>query len=97
MEQEGTQRRLNFYGQTIIILLGLIVLRLWTMPIDVLPAAHAEIPDEAQQRLQLIQEVQQSNRLLKSIDDSLKSPLKVVVHGRDPQAKHADPRKEQAR
>ena len=67
------------------------------MPIEVLPAAHAELPDEAGQRLQLIQEVRESNRLLKSIDDSLKGPLKVDVQGRDPQAEPADPRKEQAR
>ena len=56
--------RTHFYHKAIVILLGLIALRLWTLPVGILPVAHAQLPDEAGQRLRLVQASKKTNRLL---------------------------------
>jgi len=66
-------RRQNFYSQFVIILLALIALRLWMMPIDLLPAVHAQVPNSGAQRQQLIKATAQTNTLLTEINQTLKS------------------------
>ncbi len=59
-------------------------LRVWSGPIDVLPAAVAQIPDAGRQRLRLVELTGETNRLLREIKDLLKSgSLQVRVEGTD--------------
>ena len=79
METRHTQKRLNFYCQIIIVLLGLITLRLWTTPVDLLPTAQAQFGDSGAQRIELIQAAKKTNALLSAIDKTLKGTLAVRI------------------
>lgn len=79
METNGTQRRLNFYCQVMIVLLALIAVRLWMSPIDVLPQAQAQFMDSGAQRLEIVRGVERTNELLIGIHETLKGTLAVKL------------------
>ncbi len=81
MATTNTVKRLNFYCQIMIVLLGLIAVRLWAMPVDVLPSAQAQFMDSGAQRLKLIKTAERTNTLLAEINDTLKGTLKVQIQG----------------
>ena len=81
MDTTSTQRRLNFYCQAIIVLLGLITLRLWMTPVDLLPRAQAQFMDSGAQRLRLVRVTEITNTLLDEIHDTLKGTLNVQIQG----------------
>ena len=87
MDTTSTQRRLNFYCQAIIVLLGLIALRLWMTPVDLLPRAQAQFMDSGAQRLKLIRAAERTNTLLDEIHDTLKGTLKVQIQGDSDESK----------
>ena len=63
--EHGTQR--PSVGQQLIIgLLGLIALRLWLMPVNLLPTAYAQ-PDSGTQLIELIGVVRSNGKLLSEI------------------------------
>ena len=72
-------------------ILGLFVaatcLRVWTGPVELLPNAIAQIPDSGRQRLHLIEEARETNRLLREALALLKSgSLQVRLEGTDKKA-----------
>ena len=78
------QRRLNFYCQIIIILLAMIALQIWSLPsAGLLQQAQAQLPNSAEQRIDLIKASRQTNKLLREIHATLKSTLKVKVQNLD--------------
>ncbi len=87
METTNTQKRLNFYCQIMIVLLGLITIRLWTLPAGVLPHAQAQFMDSGAQRLKLIRTAEKTNALLSEIHETLKGTLKVKIEGAENDAK----------
>ena len=87
MDTISTQRRLNFYCQAIIVLLGLIALRVWMTPVDLLPRAQAQFMDSGAQRLKLIRAAERANTLLDEIHDTLKGTLKVQIQGDSDESK----------
>lgn len=72
MQRIRQQSRGSFYHQAVLILLGLITLRLWMLPIDILPAAKAQLPNSAAQRDQMIAATEQTNLALDKIYGHLK-------------------------
>ena len=54
MKTHNTQKRLNVYCQLMIVLLALITVRLWMMPVDMLPQAQAQFGDSGAQRMKLL-------------------------------------------
>lgn len=79
MTPSPIERRLSCYLQLVIILLGLATVRVWMLPGDILPQAHAQLPDSAAQRLQLIREAERTNALLAEILATLREPLVVKI------------------
>lgn len=68
--------------------LGLVVLatvvRVWLGPITLVPAAQAQIPDAAAQRIELVRGVRESNALLRKILNTLQNEtLKVDLASTD--------------
>lgn len=57
----------------LVVLLTIIAIELWAGRPDSVPAAHAQIPDTALQRLEIVQESRRTNVLLEQILDHLKS------------------------
>ncbi len=97
METASTQRRLNFYCQAIIVLLGLITLRLWMTPVDLLPRAQAQFMDSGAQRLKLIRAAERTNTLLDGIHDTLKGTLNVQIQGDSNEGKKSKPKTSKSR
>ena len=91
METPGTHKRLNFYCQLMIVLLALITIRLWMIPVDMMPRAQAQVMDSGAQRLRIVKAVQQTNDLLADIHDTLKGTLKVSMQGDDNELKTSKP------
>ncbi len=87
MEANNTQKRLNFYCQLMIVLLGLIAVRLWMMPVELLPRAQAQFMDAGAQRVKLIKTAEKTNALLSEVRDTLKGTLKVQIEGEKSDAK----------
>ena len=87
METTGTHKRLNFYCQMMVVLLALIALRLWMIPVDLMPRAQAQVMDSGAQRLRIVTALQQTNGLLADIHDTLKGTLKVSLEGDDNELK----------
>lgn len=87
MEANNTQKRLNFYCQLMIVLLGLIAVRLWMMPVDLLPRAQAQFMDAGAQRLKLVKAAKKTNALLAEVRDTLKGTLKVQIESEKSDAK----------
>ena len=87
MEANNTQKRLNFYCQLMIVLLGLIAVRLWMMPVDLLPRAQAQFMDAGAQRMKLVKAAEKTNALLVEVRDTLKGTLKVQIEGEKSDAK----------
>ncbi|MCP4591186.1 MAG: hypothetical protein GY842_10600 [bacterium] len=59
-------------------------LRVWLAPGGALPVAEAQIPDSGLQRRQMVDEIQQTNRLLEQIQHTLQTQtIKVRVEGTD--------------
>lgn len=87
MEANNTQKRLNFYCQLMIVLLGLIAVRLWMMPVDLLPRAQAQFMDAGAQRLKLVKAAEKTNALLAEVRDTLKGTLKVQIESEKSDAK----------
>ena len=81
MDATNTQKRLNFYCQVMIVLLGLIAVRLWMMPVDLLPHAQAQIMDSGAQRLKIVKAAEKSNALLSEINRALQGTLTVKIEG----------------
>jgi len=84
MRTTKVKDRLGFYCQVIIILLGLITVRLWTLPVDALPHAMAQIPDEGAQRQQIVKAVEKSNKLLAETNHILKGTITVRIEDSKP-------------
>ena len=91
METTGTHKRLNFYCQLMIVLLALIALRLWMIPVDMMPRAQAQVMDSGAQRLRIVKAIQQTNGLLADMHDTLKGTLKVSLQGDDNALKTSKP------
>ena len=81
METHSTQKRLNVYCQCMIVLLALIAVRLWMMPVDMLPQAQAQFMDAGAQRVKLLKTVEKTNTLLTAIHATLKGTLNVKIEG----------------
>ena len=64
MKTPNTQKRLNVYCQLMIVLLALITVRLWMMPVDLLPRAEAQFGDSGAQRVKLLKATEKTNALL---------------------------------
>lgn len=87
MRTTDTQKRLNVYCQVIIVLLGTIALRLWMMPVDLLPQAQAQFMDSGAQRMKLIKAAEKTNALLSEVNSTLKGTIKVTIEGGENDAK----------
>ncbi len=81
MKTHNTQKRLNVYCQLMIVLLTLITVRLWMMPVDVLPQAQAQFGDSCAQRVKLLKATEKTNALLADIHGTLKGTLNVKIEG----------------
>jgi len=81
METRNAQKRLNVYCQLMIVLLALITVRLWMMPVDVLPRAEAQFGDSGAQRMKLLKATERTNALLADIHGTLKGTLNVKIEG----------------
>ena len=81
METHSTQKRLNVYCQCMIVLLALIAVRLWMMPVEMMPQAQAQFMDPGAQRVKLLKAVEKTNTLLADIHDTLKGTLNVKIEG----------------
>ncbi len=81
METRNTQKRLNVYCQLMIVLLALITVRLWMMPVDLLPRAEAQFGDSGAQRAKLLKAAEKTNALLVDIHATLKGTLNVKIEG----------------
>ncbi len=81
MKTHNTQKRLNVYCQLMIVLLALITVRLWMMPVDMLPQAQAQFGDSGAQRMKLLKATEKTNALLADIHATLKGTLKVKIEG----------------
>ncbi len=69
------------------ILVAVTCLRVWTGPVDLLPKAIAQIPDSGRQRMHLVEEARETNRLLREALALLKSgSLQVRLEGTDKKA-----------
>jgi len=65
-------------------LLFVLAIELWAMAPPMLSDARAQIPDSGEQRLKMLQQQQETNRLLKQIVTIMQSePIKVTVVGTD--------------
>ncbi len=81
MKTHNTQKRLNVYCQLMIVLLALITVRLWMMPVDMLPQAQAQFGDSGAQRMKLLKATEKTNALLADIHATLKGTLNVKIEG----------------
>lgn len=81
METRNTQKRLNVYCQLMIVLLTLITVRLWMMPVEMLPRAQAQFMDAGAQRVQQLKATERTNTLLADIHSTLKGTLNVKIEG----------------
>ncbi len=81
MKTRNTQHRLNVYCQLMIVLLALITVRLWMMPVDLLPRAEAQFGDSGAQRMKLLKATEKTNALLAEIHGTLKGTLNVKIEG----------------
>ncbi len=81
MKTPNTQKRLNVYCQLMIVLLALITVRLWMMPVDLLPRAEAQFGDSGAQRMKLLKATEKTNALLAEIHGTLKGTLNVKIEG----------------
>ena len=97
METTNTQKRLNFYCQVMIVLLGLIAVRLWMMPVEMLPRAQAQFMDAGAQRVQLLKAVEKTNALLSEVNSTLQGTLKVTIEGDENEAKASTTKRKKTR
>ena len=68
----------------LVVLLTIISLELWASMPGAVSMAHAQIPDTALQRQQIVQETQKTNDLLQGILDQLKTgTVKVRIETAD--------------
>lgn len=68
----------------LVVLVVLTCLRVWTQPAQFLPEAQAQIPDAGTQRLRMLDEVRETNRLLAEILSTLREgALNVRQAGTD--------------
>ncbi|MCH8852514.1 MAG: hypothetical protein IID41_07635 [Planctomycetes bacterium] len=81
METHSTQKRLNVYCQCMIVLLTLITVRLWMMPVEMMPQAQAQFMDPGAQRVKLLKATERTNALLTEIHGTLKGTLNVKIEG----------------
>ncbi len=81
MKTHNTQKRLNVYCQLMIVLLTLITVRLWMMPVELLPQAQAQFGDSGAQRMKLPKATERTNALLADIHGTLKGTLNVKIEG----------------
>ena len=81
MKTRDTQKRLNVYCQLMIVLLVLITVRLWMMPVEMLPQAQAQFMDPGAQRVKLLKAAEKTNTLLTEIHGTLKGTLNVKIEG----------------
>ena len=80
-------QRPRFLTRALVIFVLLTCLRVWLWPASVLPGAQAQIPDSGLQRKLLLEEVQQTNRLLGEVREILRShTFNVRIEGADNQA-----------
>ncbi|MCZ6652237.1 MAG: hypothetical protein O7D91_04340 [Planctomycetota bacterium] len=97
METTKTQKRLNFYCQIMIVLLGAIAVRVWMMPVEMLPRAQAQFMDAGAQRVQLLKAVEKTNALLSEINSTLKGTIKVTIEGDENEAKASTTKRKKTR
>ena len=97
METTNTQKRLNFYCQIMIVLLGAIAVRVWMMPVEMLPRAQAQFMDAGAQRVQLLKAVEKTNALLSEINSTLKGTIKVTIEGDENEAKASTTKRKKTR
>ena len=77
----------GFLTRALVIFVLLTCLRVWLWPAPMLPEALAQIPDSGLQRKLLLEEVQQTNRLLGEVREILRShTFNVRIEGADNQA-----------
>lgn len=91
METHSVQKRLNVYCQLMIVLLTLITVRLWMMPVEVLPRAQAQFMDAGAQRVKLLKATEKTNALLADIHGTLKGTLNVTIAGENNGSKKSKP------
>ncbi len=97
MRTTDTQKRLNVYCQVIILLLGAIAVRLWMMPVEMLPRAQAQFMDAGAQRVQLLKAVERTNALLSEVHSTLKGTIKVTIEGGEHEAKASTTKRKKTR
>ena len=97
METINTQKRLNFYCQIMIVLLGAIAVRLWMMPVELLPQAEAQFMDAGAQRVKLIKAVEKTNALLSEVHSTLKGTIKVTIEAGESDAKASTTKRKKTR
>ena len=97
METTKTQKRLNFYCQIMIVLLGAIAVRVWMMPVEMLPRAQAQFMDAGAQRVQLLKAVEKTNALLSEVNSTLKGTIKVTIEGDENEAKASTTKRKKTR
>ncbi len=97
METANTQKRLNFYCQIMIVLLGAIAVRVWMMPVEMLPRAQAQFMDAGAQRVQLLKAVEKTNALLSEVNSTLQGTLKVTIEGDENETKASTTKRKKTR
>ncbi len=97
METTNTQKRLNFYCQIMIVLLGAIAVRLWIMPVEMLPRAQAQFMDAGAQRVQLLKAVEKTNALLSEVNSTLQGTIKVTIEGDENETKASTTKRKKTR
>lgn len=65
--------RSRWIERTLMVVVLLTCLRVWIGPVDILNKAQAQLPDSAKQRIMLLNETKQTNRLLSEIKQILRN------------------------
>lgn len=74
----------RFLRAVLIVVLVLTTARVWLGPVTWTQTAQAQIPNAGEQRLELIQEIQRTNRLLEQVLVTLRTQtFKVEIPGTD--------------
>ncbi|MGB0716745.1 MAG: hypothetical protein ACPGXK_12760 [Phycisphaerae bacterium] len=84
MNQRFQYRERNWLSISLTILIVITCLRVWLGPVQWEPRAEARIPDAGKQRQHLVEEIRQTNQLLKQILAKLENgTFNVNVKGTD--------------